>query len=373
MPLSAAGAPTASSLAALALQGPPSRAATSFARCALPRLWQGPDGIPCRGEEEESCNRVHATCARAPKFGSEPDPDDLRFQRPKPPCEPEPEGEGDGGVAGGLSALATAANAASALVGEGSAGAGSPPANCSARMLDMPYGLANPEATDRDISALSALVGRSPKAVNEVMPNTVWGMAVHGMSGTWAFDSHGNHAADYVYEVPQGKGAPSDFYICDSRTNPKACALIGGNLRHACAENYDARQCDFCEDKGEMLKCTIRGWNAKWGKWSRVPIYPRDLLGELYRGEWRDVMARPMWASVEFRKVDLVNPLKKLPDHMIGDGAGKQGFSKPGPPTQTPSTLNIFADCMPVPPPGPPPSLLPGGGTRRAAAGRAGA
>lgn len=110
--------------------------------------------------------------------------------------------------------------------------------------------------------------------MNQKLPLTVWGMAVHGMSGTPTFDTGGLHANDYVYEVRQGHGAPADYYLCDSRDKPQYCALIGGNMKHACAEWYDPRQCNFCEDKGDSLVCTIRGWNAKQNKWAKVPLYP---------------------------------------------------------------------------------------------------
>lgn len=33
-----------------------------------------------------------------------------------------------------------------------------------------------------------------------------------------------------------------------------------------------------------------------------MPIYPRDLVGELYHGEWHDVVAKPLFASVEISK-----------------------------------------------------------------------
>merc|ERR1712060_115525 len=97
-------------------------------------------------------------------------------------------------------------------------------------------------------------------------------------------------------------------------------------------------------------------------KWSRVPIYPRDILGELYRGEWRDVLARPMWASVEFLKSTLKAPIKRLPESMIGDGPGKDAFDIPGPPAKTPLLLNPFAAQAPglLPVLLAPPGCLPG-------------
>merc|ERR1719247_1398398 len=142
---------------------------------------------------------------------------------------------------------------------------------------------------------------------------SVWGLAVHGLSGTPFFDSAGVHARDYIYSIKQGNGLPDDYYVCDSRTHPSQCALIGGNLRHACAEWYDPRQCNFCEDHGKSLTCAIRGWNNKYKEWARVPIYPRDLLGEMYRGEFRDVRAVPMWASITLPKAALHKPPKEMP------------------------------------------------------------
>eukprot|EP00971_Amphidinium_carterae_P129775 2570402-Amphidinium_carterae.1 len=101
-------------------------------------------------------------------------------------------------------------------------------------------------------------------------------MAVHGKSGTWAFDSGGRcavlacawllpvqqvnvrsssevclrHAYEYVYEVPQGGYAPSDYYLCDSREHPQHCGLLGGMrlllgtdvLPLPCATCWSARQ-----------------------------------------------------------------------------------------------------------------------------------
>lgn len=319
---------------------------TSFEQCGLlPRTSRGPRGLPCRGDEEESCNEVHATCARSLKEGFEADPEDKKFLRAKPPCEPV-ETKRAGVAAEGQKKrkgfLKRAARAARKIAGIVSAKSG----ECNARMVDMPAGLSNPEA--RGSARLPA--GR------QILPLTVWGIAVHGLSGTFSFDSHGSHAADYIFEVPQPGGLPSDYYICDSRERPQVCALLGGNMKHACAEFYDPQQCSFCEDHGSKLKCSIRGWNMKTRKWARVPIYPRDLLGELYRGEWRDVFARPLWASIELPKAGLKD-VKKLPDYMLAPGPASKAVQMPRP-TKTPHRVNVLASSMHLlalqRPPGPP-------------------
>merc|ERR1719265_2081888 len=144
--------------------------------------------------------------------------------------------------------------------------------SCNARMIDMPYALMNPEAKKESTSRFlrtfqgsrGISIGPVPPPADAPLALTTWGLAVHGKSGTWAFDSGGPHAADYVYELPQGGGAPSDFYLCDSRLDPQVCALLGGNLKHACAEYYDPRTCDMCEDHGDTLQCAVRGWNVKY-------------------------------------------------------------------------------------------------------------
>merc|ERR1712085_118354 len=98
--------------------------------------------------------------------------------------------------------------------------------------------------------------------------------------GTWGFDDHGARAAEYVYELPQGDGAPSDYYLCDARTGrPRTCALLGGNLRHSCLEWYDPGQCNFCEDRGRSLVCQVRGWGPDQRQWTKVPLHSMDVLG----------------------------------------------------------------------------------------------
>merc|ERR1712217_459361 len=92
---------------------------------------------------------------------------------------------------------------ADALMNSGS----TPESSCNARMLDMPWGLFNNE--------LDKFKGLS---------DSVWGFAVHGKTGTWAFDSHGPHAGEYLWKLPQGGSIMPDYYICDSRDMPHLCA-----------------------------------------------------------------------------------------------------------------------------------------------------
>merc|ERR1719408_41944 len=181
---------------------------------------------------------------------------------------------------------------------------------CNARLTDMPWGLMSPEAKKGEKKSLKMMLGLKRPARAEP-PRSVWGLAVHGLSGTPFFDSGGNHISDYIYSIKQGNGLPDDYYLCDSRTHPQGCALIGGNLRHACAEWYNPEQCQFCEDLGSAIRCEVRGYNNKYDEWVKVPIYPRDMVGEMYRGEWADVMARPLWASVTIPKWELRRPVKE--------------------------------------------------------------
>lgn len=283
------------------------------------------DGRPCRSDEEESCNKVHGTCARTLKFSAERDSNyGLTFDKVDPPCAPPKKGEKDSAGA----AAAAAAKAGGASFWEKSNSAD----KCNSRLIDMPYGLMNPEAAKDETKSMGQVVGVT-RAARVEPSRSVWGLAVHGKSGTFSFDSGGTHAADYIYSVAQGNGLPADYYVCDSRTHPSACALIGGNLRHSCAEWYDPRQCNFCEDHGSSLTCEIRGWNAKYREWARVPIYPRDLLGEMYRGEFRDVMSRPMWASITIPKWTLKAPVKEMPSYMVQDSEPLEAVSawKKGP------------------------------------------
>ncbi|CAK8990196.1 Uncharacterized protein SCF082_LOCUS2133 [Durusdinium trenchii] len=63
---------------------------------------------------------------------------------------------------------------------------------------------------------------------------------------------------------------------------------------------------------------------------SGVPIYPRDLLGELYRGEWKDVWMRPTFASVRLKKAGLQGDIKKLPPELVTTGPGNEAMRSPG-------------------------------------------
>jgi len=308
------------SLAPGAQHGAP-RIPTAFENCSMNRMMGESrtkgrfDGRPCRSDEEESCNKVHGTCARTLKFSAAMDRKyPLLFDKVDPPCKPPVDGVvAGGGAAGGL---AKKASKSGGLFGDGlSAMSGD---KCNSRLLDMPYGLMNPEASKDETKTFSQAIGK--KRASRVEPSrSVWGLSVHGKSGTFSFDSGGVHAADYIYSVAQGNGLPADYYVCDSRTHPSACALIGGNLRHSCAEWYDPRQCNFCEDHGSSLTCEIRGWNNKYLEWARVPIYPRDLLGEMYRGEFRDVQGRPMFSSITIPKWTLKAPVKEMPSYMVQD------------------------------------------------------
>ena len=334
---------------------------TSFLRCTRPRFLADPlTGMPCRDPEEESCNEVHATCAKVPKVGWTPDvKDPLFFVEPKGSCElpaeKPPPSSGAGGALGNLNKLQDAANAVgnAASMAQSLASGGASNSECNARMIDMPYGLGNPEAAEKSLFggaglAMAMLGGKTQMKAK--LPVTVWGQAVHGMSGTWAFDSGGLHSTDYVYKVEQSNGAPDDYYICDSRRRPQQCALLGGNVKQVCAAWYDPRQCDFCEDLGDELKCEVRGWNHKDMKWSRVPIYPRDVLGELYRGEWKDVWMRPIFASVRLKKAGLQGKIKKLPMELVTTGPGNEALMGKGiaqPPFKIAESPGLW---LPLPP-----------------------
>eukprot|EP00439_Symbiodinium_sp_Y106_P050652 s556_g6.t1 len=323
----------AEDLSAAGTQGPVSTSFIKFAGdCKTPRNWQNPvTGLPCREAEETSCNLVHATCAKVPKVGWKPDAKDpLSFEVPKGSCElPAPKLPPLGGgswtdLAGQVGDTIEAVGNAVTMVQSMLAGSATN-SECNARMAaESKSGLGG--TADKLLSFVGA-----EKQMKVKLPLTVWGQAVHGMSGTWSFDSGGLHSTDYVYKVEQGKGAPDDFYLCDARDRPQHCALLGGNLKHACAAWYDPKQCDFCEDLGDELKCDVRGWNHKdlilGSLWQSVPIYPRDLLGELYRGEWKDVWMRPVFASVRLKKAGLMGEIKKLPDQLVTTGPGSEAMN----------------------------------------------
>lgn len=115
-------------------------------------------GMPCRDPEEESCNEVHATCAKVPKVGWSPDvKDPMSFVEPKGACElpvekpPPLSGGGLGGALGNLNKLQNVANAVGNAVSmaQSLAGGGAQNSECNARMIDMPYGLDNPSAVEK--------------------------------------------------------------------------------------------------------------------------------------------------------------------------------------------------------------------------------
>ena len=120
-----------------------------------------------------------------------------------------------------------------------------------------------------------------------------------GMLSIWPFEKKGR--MPFRHSKPASYTGRDDYYICDANGNPRMCALLGGNLR-TCLYNYNAKACPYCEDLGNALRCEIRGWNTQHKLWERVPIYPRDLLGETYRDQWRNVYARPMLATVDIPK-----------------------------------------------------------------------
>jgi len=60
--------------------------------------------------------------------------------------------------------------------------------------------------------------------------------------------------------------------------------------------------------------------------WTKVPVYPRDILGEAYRDQWRDVYARPMEVKVEIPKNIVKNHsnFKTMPRYMWEDSKPEQ-------------------------------------------------
>jgi len=319
------------------------RLPTNFEDCTATRMLPfgaggrevaGFDGKPCRTDQEESCNQVHATCARTLKFDAKHESLTGMYDKLLDPCKPESDGlkntqegwwsqdkpEPTGVVPGVPDPKSMASNKLKdklkgKLKDTLKIDLNSTSSGCNARLTDMPYGLMSPEAKKGESRSLKAIV-KLKRPVNASPSRSVWGLAVHGLSGTPFFDSGGNHISDYIYSIKQGNGLPNDYYLCDSRVHPQACALIGGNIRHACAEWYNPEQCEFCEDVGSSIQCEIRGWNNLYSEWVKVPIYPRDLLGEMYRGEFADVMSRPLWASITIPKVALTKPVKELPYYM---------------------------------------------------------
>lgn len=293
---------------------------TSFAVCYLPRITgvPGMSGLPCRSNEEESCNEVRAFCARTLKQMFVPSLKELGDAIPGNYC-PEATPDEPTGAAGRRAA-------AMRDIAESVAEKVSP---CNARMVDMPYGMTNPEAWKDNPSLVSGTLHPKDYAKRPVVEQnpseTLWGMAVHGRAGTPFFDSWGHHAVDYIYRIPQKNGAEDDYYLCDDRNHPRLCALLGGNLRNACAANYDPFTCNYCQDHGDTLTCHVHGWNYKLNKWVKVPIYPRDVLGELYPGEWEHVENRPQYASITIPKEAFRNfDVKEMPGGLVADsGPGK--------------------------------------------------
>jgi len=248
---------------------PPGSIWTSFKWCFLPRSFGGWDGYPCRGDEETSCNQVNATCSNVLK------------------------------TTGTMRASAVIAKVVKAQKDCTSGGLGG--FLCNARLIDLPMNI----VLDRPW-------------------HTVWGSVVYGKAGSWAFDNYGARAHEHIFEVPQ-PGGPSDYYLCDSIKDPKRCALLGGNMKHACGDAYNPRKCGFCVDKGDWLECEVRGWNIFEKEWRRVPIYPKDVIGNLgpinSKADWVERAARPIWATVTFEKEGLRN-VKVLPEHLIDEGGG---------------------------------------------------
>ena len=205
---------------------------------------------------------------------------------------------------------------------------------CNARLPDMPYMLHNPMAEQhgwgtglKELSWVAHRLIRGKRAVSDgEFAQSVWGMQIHGKSGTWNMASGTPNIYDFIYRIPQEEGqirfwpmdamarmspfmhrrpngysGRSDYYVCDSNGNPRMCALIGGGLKQ-CLTNYNSKSCRYCEDKGETLECEIRGWNTHHKIWERVPLYVRDILGETYRDEWRYMYTRPQVATLEIPK-----------------------------------------------------------------------
>ena len=260
---------------------------------------------PCRRAEEKSCMLAGAVCSQVLKKGVKYTEDELHTES-----------------SGRCTKSDQNANT-----------------KCNARLADMPWGRINPVAESehafnswRAKGYNEALMYSPDPPVLDVTvqpTSTVWGLAIHGKSGTPWFESGGANIYDFIYRIPQwsegtlgenttkmkdsssladkipadveASAERSDYYLCDSAYNPKECGLIGGQLWD-CLWAYDAKQCHYCENRSSSLVCEVRGMNAQGGFWSRVPIYPRDILGEMYRDEWRDFGARPQYAKIEIPK-----------------------------------------------------------------------
>jgi len=341
---------------------------TSFATCKalrqVPGLVHLGLNYVCKDWEEESCNEVHATCARVLKWSTDTvvgaEESKRKVGMPCNPAEPDIDSKGAEIPKSFKDITMILVRKVKKRIAEWKRRmlglSGTPESSCNARMFDMPWGLLNNEVYKirgkRPVIDAAQLLMGYPTEVP--LGQTVWGMAVHGKTGTWAFDTGGRKAIDHLYQLPQGRGLPADYYLCDSALEPRSCALIGGNMRFACAEWYDPVQCSECEDLGEDLKCEVRGWNDYFSTWARIPIYPRDILGELYRGEWKDVMARPLYASVTFSKRDFRDrdrQIKVIPENlMTKSGPAAEVLDEVQMYTKTPLDLspNLFKSPAPL-------------------------
>ncbi|CAD7940708.1 unnamed protein product [Amoebophrya sp. A25] len=294
---------------------------------------------PCKSLEEKSCNLVGAMCGQVLKMhfpqmadgtrarvGKKCNTADINIDKPNP--------------------------------------LGKSMDNCNARMVDMPYLMRN-KIADMQGSAIGVFKNNFylNKALNTILGTswpadapptmTVWGTSIHGKTGSWSMDSGTEYIYDHIYRIPQvARGFPppnlvryvpgsikkmvgeledvylgrDDTYVCDSRDNPSQCALIGGDV-WKCLKHYDAKRCHFCEDAGDSLRCDVRGWNTHGDFWERVPIYPRDVLGEMFRDEWRDFYARALPVKVEIPKMITrnVTNFKMMPWHMVRDAPPNTG------------------------------------------------
>ncbi|CAD7950311.1 unnamed protein product [Amoebophrya sp. A120] len=288
---------------------------------------------PCKSVEEKSCNLVGAMCAQVPKKLFPRMTDGMRTK------------------------VGKKCNTNDITLGVPQQ---MPDHNCNARFLDMPYMMKNAVAdfqgsvytmikSNYYLNAAAQLAGITKFPVDATPAQTVWGTAIHGKTGSWSMDSGTPEIYDHIYRVPQylpgfppamlekaipkamkimageleyGYVGKDDTYICDSRDNPSQCALIGGDL-WKCLKHYDAKKCHFCENAGDSLRCEVRGWNSHGEFWERVPIYPRDVLGEMFRDEWRDFYARPLMTQVDIPKsiTRNVTNFKTLPWYMVQDAA----------------------------------------------------
>ena len=88
--------------------------------------------------------------------------------------------------------------------------------------------------------------------------------------------------------------------------------------------------------------CDVHGWNTFHDMWTKVPVYPKDILGEMYRDEWRDFYGRPMTVKVEIPKsiATNVSNFKVMPSYMVTDAKPQQsGVERTG--------VGFFGDATP--------------------------